>query len=394
MAIRIGLMALLAPIVLSACTLTPSDGPLAQDIVSGSANDGKTIRTQPDASHKYVYDVVDIDPDVAAIVSAYRAPSFSATFGLGKGSVSPMIGVGDVLQITIFEAGQDGLFSTQDTKSTNVVVTVQPDGTAQVPYLGSMRFAGSTLESVRAAIVNSLKTRAVEPDVILTMTENASRTVAINGSVGKPSVVPLGLSAQRVTEVIAHAGGPTEAPYDSFVTLTRNGKTSKALLQTLIDQPGENIYARPGDQIFVTHDPQTFSVLGSTGKSAKTPMGAATLSVIEAVALSGGAQQANANPKGLFVFRFEYEAVLRQVLGEQRFRELATRGIHASTTGMYPIVYRVDLSKPESFLTGQTFTIRNKDVLYLSRHPSADFYRFMQMITTPVAIARAVAAFY
>lgn len=381
------------PFALAACTLTPADGPLSKDVIEDSANNGKTIRTRTEQSPKYVYDVVDIDPDVAAIVSAYRGPSFSRTFGLGKGSVSPLIGVGDVMQITIFEAGQDGLFSTQDTKSTNVVVTVQPDGTAQVPYIGSVSFAGNTLDTVRASIVNSLKTRAVEPDVILTMTENASRTVSVNGAVGNASIVPLGLSGQRVTEVIARAGGPTQQPFDTFVSLTRNGKTHKALLQTLIEEPGENIFSRPGDQLYLTHDPQTFSILGSGGQSAKIPLGATTISVIEAIALAGGVKGEYANPMGFFVFRFEYEAVLKKVLGEQRFHELSARGIHPNGHGMYPIVYRLDMSTPEAMLTGQTFAIRNKDVVYLSRHPTVDIMRFLNLVATPAAIARAITSF-
>ena len=84
-----------------------------------------------------------MDPNVASVVAAYQSPAFNKTFGLGNGGVNPTIGVGDVLQITIFEAGPDGLFSTQDNKATAVTVTVQPDGRAPVPYIGSVNFAGT-----------------------------------------------------------------------------------------------------------------------------------------------------------------------------------------------------------------------------------------------------------
>jgi polysaccharide export outer membrane protein len=386
---RLVASAALLPLALAACNVLPNNGPLANEIVQASANKAQTKRPK----HDVVFDVVDIDPDVAALVSSYRAESFNRTFGLGNGSVNPTVGVGDVLQITIFEAGPDGLFSTQDHKTTSVTVTVQPDGRAPVPYIGSLQFAGNSMETIRAKIVDALKTRAVEPDVIVTMAENASRSVAVNGVVGKPSMVSLGLSGERVTEVIAKAGGPTQAPYDTFVTLTRGGKTGKALLQTLIDEPKENIFARPGDQLFLTHDPQTFSVLGTTGKSAKIPMGAAQLSVIEAAALAGGANMTTANPQGFFIFRFEYPEVLKKVLGPQRFQDLLARGIQPNAQGMYPIVYRIDMLKPQAYLTGQSFMIRNKDVLYLSRHPATDITRFLTAVSQFVSIVRIGTAF-
>ena len=144
-----------------------------------------------------------------------------------------------------------------------------------------------------------MKTRAVEPDVIVGLAENASRTVAVNGVVGKPSVVPLGLSSERLTDVIAKAGGSSQSAlrHDGHADAWRQDRQGAAA-DADPKQPRENVYARPGDQLFLTHDPQTFSVLGSTGKSAKIPLGAASISVIEAAALAGGADPARAEHQG------------------------------------------------------------------------------------------------
>lgn len=384
-----GTFAVAVPLLVAGCNAFPSTGPLADQIVSASDNKAKTFREK----QKYIFDVVEMDQNVASIVSGYRSPAFNKTFGLGNGGVNPTIGVGDTLQITIFEAGPDGLFSTQDKKDTGVTVTVQPNGMAPVPYIGSVKFAGITLEAARNAIVSALKTRAVEPDVIVTLANNASRTITVNGVVGRPSVVPLGLSSERLTDVIAKAGGASNPPYDTMVTLTRGGRTGKALLQTLIDRPKENIYARPGDQLFLAHEAQTFTALGSNGTSAKIPLGASSISVVEAAAQAGGSDPARANPKGLFVFRFEYASVLQSILGEQRFRELASKGMHPNDADMYPIVYRIDMLKPDSYLVGQNFPIRNKDVVYLAQHPSVEIFRFMQAVAQTIVVARAVSTF-
>ena len=60
-------------------------------------------------------------------------PSLVQTFGFGGGVGTPVIGVGDELSVTIFEAGPDGLFSTTNSKATTIPVIVQPDGHGQIP---------------------------------------------------------------------------------------------------------------------------------------------------------------------------------------------------------------------------------------------------------------------
>jgi polysaccharide export outer membrane protein len=380
---------LVLALLLSGCGTVPYDGPLASQVVADSDNKAKSS-TNADPDQKYLYDIVDVDQNVASIVSGYRDDAFQRRFGASNGAVNPTIGVGDTLNITIFEAGSDGLFSTQESKATSIPVTVQPDGKASVPYIGQVQFAGRTIEAARNSIVAALKTRAVEPDVSIVMAENASRTVAVNGFVGRPAVVPLGLRPEKVTDVIAKAGGPVKPSYETFITLTRNGRTAKALLERIVENPREDVYTRPGDQIFVSHEPLTFSILGQTGQSAKLPLGAESVNIIEATAMASGAKLETSDPKGFFVFRFEHASVLKRVLGTERFEELRRKGMGSKDGELYPIVYRIDLSRPGSYLLGQSFPIRDKDVVYLARHPTNDIIRFISLLSGPVSIVRAV----
>ncbi|MDI7860644.1 polysaccharide export protein [Rhizobiaceae bacterium n13] len=370
-------------LALAGCNAFPSDGPTASEVMHSSS--GTTANPIP--SRKLVFDVVNVDQRIASNVNTLGQPGFSRTFGFGGGVGTPVIGVGDKLDVTIFEAGPDGLFSTAENKATNIPVTVQPDGTGQIPYVGSVRFAGTTIDQARASIVSALKAKAVEPDVTVSLSGNASRTVSVSGDVSKPGVVPLGLAPMQLTEILAFSGGTSKAPYDSYVTLTRSGRVGKAQLQSLIDNPKDDIYVRPGDKIFVTYDPQTFTALGSTRKSAKIDFNASRLSVVEAAALAGGGDRFSSDAKGYFIFRYETEAVYRHVVGESRFRELLSQGMLADGTGRYPIVYRIDMLDPQSYLVAQSFPIRNKDVLYLSRHPASDFIKFMSLFNTSAVVA-------
>lgn len=369
-------------LTLAGCVV-PNDGPLTQEVLSAGAG-GKTYEIP---QTKLIFDVVDIDQRVANGVNAGVRQGLSSTFGFGGGGSTPVIGVGDRLEVTIFEAGPDGLFSTVERKSTTIPVVVQPDGHGQIPYVGSVRFAGMTIDSARSTIVDALKAKAVEPDVIVAMADNASRTVSVQGDVNKSTIVPLGLNGVHLSEVIAMAGGASKQPYDTYVSLKRGGRSRSVLLQTIIDNPKEDIYVKPDDQIYVSYDPQTFSALGQTEKSGKIPFNAAKLSLVEAAALAGGGNIATADPKGYFVFRYENESVYRSVVGDDRFRDLISRGMAPDGEGRYPIVYRLDLGATQSYIIAQNFPVRNKDVIYLSRHVATDLAKFLSILSSGASAA-------
>ncbi len=381
--------AALALCLMSGCTLVPSDGPKAAAVFDAAAP-GKAARYG--VARPLVFDVVEVDSEVANIVSAYRPQRLAHTFGFGGSAGTPVIGVGDRLQITIFEAGPDGLFSSSQSRSTSFEIVVQPDGRASIPYVGQVRFAGRTQETVRASITQALEGKAVEPDVLLSLVENGSRSVSINGKVNSPSVVPLPLDGAQILEAVALAGGPSEAPFDTTVSLSRAGRVAEISLQTIIENPTENIYLKPNDQIFVSHDPQTFTALGSTGRAGRIPFETGSLSLIEAAALAGGGNAEYADARGYFVFRYEPRELLVEVIGIDRFNELVAQGMKVDRTGNYPMVYRLDLEQPQSFIIGQNFPVRNKDVIFLARHPSSDFIKFLNLITRPIAVGGSVAA--
>ncbi|MGH6810725.1 MAG: polysaccharide biosynthesis/export family protein, partial [Ensifer adhaerens] len=264
---------------------------------------------------------------------------------------------------------------------------VQPDGKAAIPYVGSVRFAGLTLEQARQEILEALKQKAVEPDVIVTSMSTASRNVTVSGAVGKSAVVPLSLVDETINEVIAKAGGPVAQPYETYVTLVRGKKTGTVLLKSIIENPSENIHVKPGDQIFVARDPRRFTILGAVKANQRVEFGANDLNLLEAMGLAGGGADYTLDMKGYFIFRYEEPDVVMSLLGQQRFNEMLRKGMKTDSQGRYPIVYRFDMSKPDSLIVGQTFPVKNRDVIYASRHPSVDFGKFLNFIAQPVGIA-------
>ncbi|MGK9053086.1 polysaccharide biosynthesis/export family protein [Neorhizobium petrolearium] len=369
--------------VLAGCQAVPGEGPLTSDIKAAAGQSPAQIG-RIDAA---VFDIVSVDSRTAKLVSDYVATALNRRFGIGGGGGRVVIGVGDQLKISIFEAGADGLFSTSESKQTNLDVVVQPDGTAAIPYVGSVRFSGRTLEEARQAILSALASKAVEPDVIVSSVNTASRKVTVSGAVGSSSQVSLGLVGEKITDVIAKAGGPTGQPYETYVTLVRGKRTGTALLSSVIGNPSENIYVQPGDQIFVSRDPRTFTLLGAVRENARINFGASDLNLLEAVALGGGGNDAAVDAKGYFLFRYEEPDIVMGLLGTQRFNELLSKGMKSDREGRYPIVYSFDMTHPDSLLVGQTFPVKNRDVIYASRHNSVDLRKFLTLIGAPIGIA-------
>jgi polysaccharide export outer membrane protein len=52
--------------------------------------------------------------------------------------------------------------------------------------------------------------------------------------------------------------------------------------------------------------------------------------------------------------------------------------------GRIPVIYVVDLKDPASLFVAQTFPIRDKDVLYVSRAPLSDLQRFVTIAASMV----------
>ena len=378
---RVG--ALLVCVALAGCNSVSSEGPLAGAI----DNDAGQSSAELGRKNAAVFDIVDIDSRTARLVSDYVSSAFNRRFGIGGGVGRVVIGVGDALRVTIFEAGSDGLFSTAQSKQVSLDIVVQPDGTAAIPYAGSVRFAGKTLEQARQAVLAALASKAVEPDVIVTSTGTASRTVTVSGAVGRPSLVPLDLTSEKITQVIAKAGGPVTQPYETNVTLVRGNKTGTALLKSIVEHPSEDIYVQPGDQVFLVRDPRTFTLMGSVKGDGRLEFGANDLNLLEAVALGHGAVDESSNAQGFFLFRYEEADIVSSLLGPARFHALLQKGMAPDSKGRYPIVYRFNMSHPDSLIVGQTFPVKNRDVIYVSRHPSVDIRKFLTLVGSPLGIA-------
>ena len=375
-------------LAVSGCAIIPSDGPLERKVIKDATIIGAT-------DHEFSYGLIDLDvKSVKAVDDFHLISPFRDTFGLG-GPAGIRIGVGDTVTITIFEAGPDGLFSTTEQKQVVLPLVVQNDGRISVPYAGTIQAAGRTSEQVRGSILGVLRERAVEPDVIVSLTGAVSRSVTVLGAVNGSAVVPLVAGDERVLDVIALAGGPEQPAYETFVTIQRNGRSCTVLLQTLVDKPHENIFVRPDDTIFLSYDPRTFAAFGAVGQKGNLEFDTARLSLAEAAAIAQGVDGNRANPEGYFVFRFESIAVLKHlkkthVITDEQLHALLADEHSRDHRNRVPVVYRLDLSEPEAFFVAKRFAMRDKDTIYVARSFGVDLNAFLDLIGKTNITARAL----
>ena len=363
-------LALLAGFVLAGCSELPTAGPTLSDVKHQEV-EGNQVR----------FDLVDIDDNVVAALLASPPESFHARFAKYDKPPRPRIGVGDSVVVSIWEAAGGGLFGTSPTDhvsagSRSVTIPEQivaQDGAISVPFADRVPAAGRLPVEVQKTIEKRLAEKAIEPQVIVTVTRSISNSVTVSGEVVAGARVPLSLKGDHLLDLIAAAGGARAPVYETFVRLSRDGVTATIPMETLVSDPAENIYAYPGDVLTLVRIPQSFTAFGATGSNTQVNFTAEKMTLVEALAKAGGLQDMRSDPAGVFLFRFEPPGIVK-ALGRP---ELGT-----GPEGSSPVVYRLDLSDAKSYFLAQRFPIRDKDIIYVANADLNELQKFFTLLNT------------
>jgi polysaccharide export outer membrane protein len=379
---RSGIFVLAVTVWLAGCGL-PASGPLATDIASDQSAQGVLGG----------YVLVAVDERVASISASQPRESFKRVFTTGRPAPDLRIGISDSVVVTIWEAGAGGLFSAAPDERTISAGSrtatipeqvVARDGTIEVPYAGRLKVAGLTPAEVEQKIVDALAHKAIQPQVVVTISKNLSNAVSVGGEVTTGARISLTAKGDRILDVIAAAGGIRIPASDAFIQVTRGRRTVSVAYNAILAHPEENIYAMPGDDITVVRDPQTFTAFGGTGRNAQVPFDAAGITLDEAIAKAGGLLDYRADPAGIFLLRFEPTGLAAQLAPS---RDLPSQG------DLVPVVYQLNLRDANSFFLARSFPMRDKDMLYVANSASDPVQKFLGLvgtITSPVVTGAAV----
>jgi polysaccharide export outer membrane protein len=161
----------------------------------------------------------------------------------GAGGSSYKIGVGDVLQVSVWEEPQ----------FTEAAV-VRPDGMISIPLLSEVAVAGMTPESAEVMLTARLEKFVHKPRVTVVVQEIRSRMVYITGEVQRPGAYPL-IDTMNVVQLVSRSGGLTDFAKSKQVYVLRPGSGARIKIdyRRLLkgQSPEQNLELVPGDTVVV-----------------------------------------------------------------------------------------------------------------------------------------------
>lgn len=363
---------LVGPAVLGGCGFIPMSGP-------------SSLEVQTEHSAALPFAVVKLESSVLLALEKYESNVLSGVFTDRRPPADIRFGVGDVVSVTIFEATAGGLYIPIEAgvRPGNFVSlpdqAVNNDGNISVPYAGIIRAAGRTNVQIQEAILQRIKNRAIDPQVVVTSSQQRSSLVSVFGEVRTPIRFPMPASGaqDRITDAITRAGGISGQGWETWVVLERSGKRVTVPFANLVYWPSNNIFVQPGDRIYLYREPMKFLAFGATGQQGEFNFDAWRINLAQAVAKAGGLLDLQADPGSIFLYRREPREVAEQL------------GVDCTkfSGDLIPIVFNVSFQDPAGYFLATKMEMRPFDVMYVANAPQVDITKVLNFINTTVGTA-------
>lgn len=351
---------------LASCThLMPTSGPSTQAVQQAGA-----------------VQVVEIDAGVVRQLGQRRRQALFSE-SLGAARVPGRIGLGDAVEVSLWEAPPATLFGSapvdprapSSARATTLPEqVVDADGSVNVPFAGRIPAVGLTPQALEAEIVRRLAGKANQPEAMVRITRNASATVTVVGDVASSTRMPLTASGERLLDALAMAGGVRQPVNKITLQVTRGQRWHALPLDQVIRDPAQNVPLHPGDVVTALFQTLSFTALGATGRNEEIAFEAQGITLAQALARAGGLVDSRSDAQGVFIFRFEAADAMTW----------PRQPVATTPEGLVPVVYRLDLKDPASFFVMQGFPVHNRDVVYVSNAPAAELQKFLNLVFSVV----------
>lgn len=340
---------------LGACATLPSSGPtgfqITKELGQSQGEIGlvevKSIDAVPEAPHRAAVSLPNLAPPP-----------------------TDMVGPGDVLEVSIYEAGVSLFGGTQSTIATPVFDSsakahslppsrVNDDGDIVIPYAGRLHVVGKTIAEIQDQIRRSLRGFSQNPQVLVTARDMITNSVIVSGEVARPGRLVLQTNRETLSDVVALAGGYRGRAADLELRVRRGQQSAELRMSELLDDPALDVRAYPGDRFTLISDPQAFSVLGAAGRIDQIAFTRTNMTLAQALASAGGANPNLGDPKAIFVFRYVTDAD-----GQKK-----------------PVVYHINMMQTGSFFLAQRFVLQDRDVVYFGNARANQPSKLIQLIS-------------
>lgn len=359
---RIGALMVLSATV-AACGL-PRSGPYYEDLIyTAEEREGR----EP------TFDLISVTPEIVSKVNVAEPLGFSLNLIDAQPERTAVLGVGDVVQITVWERGENGLFSPIG-GATAIVAEIEESGNIYLPYIGNVRAAGRTADGLRKHIRDLLADKTLDPQVEVARQTGDSKSITITGTAGVSGVVPIERTTRSLLSLLAKTGFSVPDPEVIRVTLRRDGMEGSVWMRDLFENPQFDVPVRAGDVIFLNKDTRFFRSLGAVGQ-ARVPFPTREITVLDAISLVGGLNSAASDPSGIFIFRKEPPEIATQI------------SENATMEQPRNIAYLIDLTQGPGVFLADQMLMRDGDVLYVTDAPFTRFQKIAGSVASIIGFA-------
>lgn len=364
------------------CAFFPIEGPTSLEVYEG------------ERSNALPYALVKLTPEVIDILANWEPKGLAGVFTDKRPSSEIKFGIGDVVSVTIFEAAAGGLYIPLEAgvRPGNFVTLpeqiVDNNGNITVPFAGTIKAAGRTNVQIQNEIVERIKNRAIEPQAIVSLSQQRTSLVSVIGSVNTPlrfAVPPTG-AGERILDAITRAGGISGQGFETWVMLERGGRRATVPFENLVMNPSNNIFVQPNDRIYVYREQQKFIAFGATlgggvnAGSREFGFDAWRINLAEAVAKAGGLQDFRADASAVFLYRREPREVAK-ILGVDVAR---------FSGDLVPIIFNVNFRDPSGYFLATRLQMRNQDVIFVANAAEVDVQKVLNFVSSVGATSTSI----
>jgi polysaccharide biosynthesis/export protein len=335
------------------------------------------------------YHLVRLTSEAIDVLAAHEPKGLAGAFTDQRPSARIVFGIGDVVAITVFEAAAGGLFIPLEAgvRPGNFVTVpdqiVDNNGYITMPFAGLIKAAGRDNVQIQNDIVDKIKNRAIEPQVLVTLSQQRTQLISVVGAVNTPLrfAVPMAGAGDRVLDAITRAGGISGPGYESWVMLERGGRRATVPFENLVMNASNNIHILPGDRIYVYQEQQRFLAFGATGGApiafgqGQFNFDAWRINLAEAVGKAGGLADFQADPGAVFLYRQEPREVA-QLLGADMTK---------FDGPLVPVIFWIDFRDPGGYFLATRMQMRNDDIIFMANAHSFEATKvltFVELVAT------------
>lgn len=345
-------------ILLTGCSTLPAFGPSSDDIVK--AADQKTQQTKEFTKYHLVDVTSNSLPKSSERVTGNFPQEFiDQTFLVTDESINS----GDLLEVRIWEAADDGLFASSGQRETVFSLVVSNSGNIEVPYAGIVPVAGKTTSKVRQALLTRYKGQAVDPEIHVQIKKTTARSVTVLGVARGPGRVTIPSSGIRLLDLVTPFGGSENPAWELKISLTRSTTSGSLSLTRILNDASNNVVVLPGDTVQIDNAPRRFAVYGAVSQPGNLRLMNAHPSLSDLLAESGGLNDMRAEPNSVFVFR-----------PRQGMPDAGNKS---------PLAYRLDFARPDAFLLASQFAMHPADIVYVATADASEFNKFVTTLLSP-----------